>query len=229
LAADGAALLLVDIDERGLAATRATLGDDAAERCHLQVSDVSVEESASAAVSTCLDAFGRLDALVNAAGIAPVGNIEETSLALWKQTFAVNVEAIFLFCRAAIPALRASGGGTIVNVASEAGLVGFERYAAYSASKSAVIGFTRSLALDHAGDAIRVNCVCPGSIDTPLLRRWYDDQEDPDQARADDLETHPLGVGQPEDVAAAITFLAGEGAHYTTGHALAVDGGYTSR
>jgi NAD(P)-dependent dehydrogenase (short-subunit alcohol dehydrogenase family) len=228
LASEGAWLVLVDVDEEGLARTRNQLGDGAS-RCQLEIRDVTDERGAAEAVSQCRSAFGRVDSLVNAAGIALVGTVPDTSLADWRRVFAVNVESVYLYCRAAIPLMCEAGGGTIVNVASEAGLVGFESYAAYSASKSAVVGLTRSIALDHAGDGIRVNCVCPGSIDTPLLRRWYDDQADPQRARDEDELTHPLGIGQPEDVAEAIVFLAGERSRYTTGVAFPVDGGYTCR
>jgi NAD(P)-dependent dehydrogenase (short-subunit alcohol dehydrogenase family) len=228
LAAEGASLVLVDVDEGGLEDTKVGLGEGR-DRCDTEVRDVTEEDGAGEAMERCLSAFGRVDSLVNAAGVAEVGTVLDTSLADWRRILAVNLESVFLYSKAAIPHMRAGGGGSIVSVASEAGLVGFENYAAYSTSKAAIVALTRSLALDHAPDGIRANCVCPGSIDTPLLRRWYDDQPDPDRARADDELTHPLGIGQAEDVAEAIVFLAGDRSRYTTGVALAVDGGYTCR
>jgi NAD(P)-dependent dehydrogenase (short-subunit alcohol dehydrogenase family) len=125
--------------------------------------------------------------------------------------------------------MRRRRKGVIVNVASEAGLIGFKSYAAYSASKAAMVNLTRSMALDHAPDGIRVNCVCPGSIETRLLTRYYAAQSDPDAARSVDQQEHPLGLGSPEDVANAIVFLASNRASYVTGHAFVVDGGYTAK
>jgi NAD(P)-dependent dehydrogenase (short-subunit alcohol dehydrogenase family) len=153
----------------------------------------------------------------------------DTSVEEFDELFRTNVRSVFLFARAALPALRRAPAGVIVNVASEAGLVGFPTYAAYAASKAAVVNLTRSMALDHAREGIRVNCVCPGSIETPLLQRFYDDQPDPAGAREEDERDHPLGIGSPEAVAQSILFLAGPGSAYITGHALAVDGGYTAR
>lgn len=116
-----------------------------------------------------------------------------------------------------------------MTVASEAGLVGFPRYAAYSASKAALINLTRSMAIDHASEGIRVNCVCPGSIDTPLLQAFYDAQDNAAAAALQDRLDHPLGIGRVEDVAEAVLYLASDRSSYVTGHALVVDGGYTIR
>jgi NAD(P)-dependent dehydrogenase (short-subunit alcohol dehydrogenase family) len=169
---------------------------------------------------------------VNCAGIALTGTVLETSLAEWDAIFAVNVRSVFLMSRATIPLMTAAEGrpgGNIVNVASEAGMVGFPQYAAYSASKAAVVNLTRSMALDCAPLGIRVNAVCPGSIETPLLRTFYEASGDAERARAEDVKTHPLGIGSPEDIATAITYLASQQASYVTGHALIVDGGYTAQ
>jgi meso-butanediol dehydrogenase / (S,S)-butanediol dehydrogenase / diacetyl reductase len=225
LAEDGRPLVLVDQDAGGLDATIGELGAP----CESVVGDVADPETAQRAVSAAHERFGGLEILINNAGIAPVGTVLETSVETWRRTLSVNLESVFLVSRAAITAIRDGGGGAIVNLASEAGLVGFERYAAYGASKAAIIGLTRCLALDHAADGIRVNCVCPGSIDTPLLQRYYDDQREPAAARREDEITHPLGIGRPEDIAEAVVYLASDRARYVTGHALVVDGGYTVR
>lgn len=222
----GAAVTLLDIDVRGLDATASQLRDEVAS-IELYAGDAASEAVAEAAVAACLSAFGRLDMLVNAAGVTYVGTAPETPPEEWRRVFRTNVESVFLCSRAALPALRERRTGTIVNVASEAGLVGFQSYAAYSASKWAVVGLTRSMALDHAAEGVRINCVCPGSIDTPLLRAFYDRQPNPASARDEDERAHPLGIGSPQQVAESIAFLAGPRSGYVTGHALAVDGGYT--
>lgn len=225
LAGDGRPVVLVDRDADALRAVVDELGNG----CEPVAGDVCDPETGQRAVAAAHERFGGVQIVVNNAGVAPVGTVLETSVETWRRTLSVNLESVFLVSRAAIPAMRDGGGGAIVNLASEAGMVGFERYAAYGASKAAVVGLTRCMALDHARDRIRVNCVCPGSIDTPLLRRYYDDQLAPATARRDDESAHPLGIGRPEDVADAVAYLAGDRARYVTGHALVVDGGYTIR
>jgi meso-butanediol dehydrogenase/(S,S)-butanediol dehydrogenase/diacetyl reductase len=227
-AAQGGSVLLVDINGDQLRAAQAGIAA-AGGRCAIVEGDVGNESTAQAAVQRCIEAFDRLDVLVSAAGIARVGTVMDTSVEEFDDLFRTNVRSVFLFARAALPALRRAGAAAIVNVASEAGLVGFPTYAAYAASKAAVVNLTRSMALDHAPEGIRVNCVCPGSIETPLLQRFYDDQPDPAGAREEDERDHPLGIGSPETVAQSILFLAGPGSAYITGHALAVDGGYTAK
>ncbi|MFZ0168722.1 MAG: glucose 1-dehydrogenase [Candidatus Dormiibacterota bacterium] len=228
LAREGANLILVDRQPAGLAATAEQVSVDGG-NCRTVDADVSLPHSADQAISEATQWFKGLHILVNNAGIAFTGTVVETLPSDWDLVFGSNVRSAYLFARAAIPHLRQSGGGTIVTVASEAGLVGFTRYAAYSASKAALINLTRSMALDHAADGIRVNCVCPGSIDTPLLQAFYDAQDDPVAARLQDEVDHPLGIGRVEDVAEAVLYLVSDRSSYVTGHALVVDGGYTAR
>jgi 2-keto-3-deoxy-L-fuconate dehydrogenase len=228
LASEGARLVLVDRQPVGLASTAERVSATGSESRTVE-GDVSLPETAILAVSEATRWFKGLHVLVNNAGIALTGTVVETLPNEWDLVFASNVRSAYLCSRAAIPLLRESGGGTIVTVASEAGLVGFPRYAAYSASKAALINLTRSMALDHAADGIRVNCVCPGSIDTPLLRAFYDAQDDPVAARHQDQVDHPLGIGRVEDIAEAVLYLASNRSSYVTGHALVVDGGYTIR
>ena len=226
LAKSGAGLILVDHNDEALGETISGLGDTGRPSVPV-LGDVQDEATADRAVLAAYETFGGLQIVVNNAGIALVGNVEDTSPNDWDLVFATNVRGVYLFARAAMPYLRESGGGTIVSVASEAGLVGFSKYAAYSASKAAVVNLTRSMAVDHALDRIRVNCVCPGSIETPLLESYYAAQSDPKAARQEDERAHPLGIGRAEDVAEAVLYLVSDRSSYVTGHALVVDGGYT--
>ena len=210
--------MLADVDAAAVEALAAELGA-AATPTYLDVRD---EDAVAAALADA----GRLDVLVNVAGIGSTTNTTDTSLETWERVFAVNVTGTFLCCKHAIPALASSGGGTIVNVASVAGLVGLRNRAAYCASKGAVIAFTRALAIDHAADGIRVNAVCPGTIETPWVRRLVDDAgESLDALRARQL----LGrLGTPAESADAILYLASEAAAFLTGTLLTVDGGLTA-
>jgi NAD(P)-dependent dehydrogenase (short-subunit alcohol dehydrogenase family) len=180
-------------------------------------------------VSATLRRFGRLDVLVNNAGVIYRNRtIDRLTEGEWDETFDVNVKGAFLMSRAALPALRAAHG-TIVNVASYVALVGFAGAAAYAASKAALVNLTRSLALDHAGEGIRVNAVCPGSVDTDMIHAAWNALPDPVAAARAWAAKHPLGrIATVEDVAAAILFLASDDARFITGVALPVDGGITA-
>lgn len=224
----GASVLLVDQDERQLGKALGSLGSCAEGRLAQFVGDVSDPATAEAAIDEGRRLLGGIDILVNNAGINPVGTVLETTVSEWDRVFAVNVRSVYLLSRLAIPLMRERGGGQIVNTASEAGLVGTVGFAAYSASKSAVINLTRSMAADHAREGVRVNCVCPGPIQTPLLQRFYDAQADPAMARAEEERSHFLGLGTPEDVAEGILYLSSPRSRYVTGHALAIDGGFTA-
>ena len=165
-----------------------------------------------------------VDVLVNAAGIGSTTTAPDTTLDVWENVFAVNARGTFLCCKHAIPGMRDRGGGAIVNVASIAGLVGLKNRAAYCASKGAVIALTRALAVDHVGDGIRVNAVCPGTVDSPWVRRLVEEVgESLDALKA----RQPLGrLGTPEEIADAILYLAT--AEFATGTILTVDGGLTA-
>jgi len=169
-------------------------------------------------------AMAEVDVLVNVAGIGSTTNAPDTPLDVWEDVFAVNVRGTFLCCKHAIPGMKARGGGAIVNVGSVAALVGLPNRAAYCASKGAVVALTRALAVDHVRDGIRVNAVCPGTVDSPWVRRLVDGAgESLDALRA----RQPMGrLGTPEEVADAILYLVT--AEFATGTILTVDGGLTA-
>jgi 2-keto-3-deoxy-L-fuconate dehydrogenase len=167
-----------------------------------------------------------IDVLVNAAGIGSTTNAPDTQLDVWEDVFAVNARGTFLCCKHAIPGMIERGGGSIVNISSVAALVGLRNRAAYCASKGAVLALSRALAVDHVKDGIRVNAVCPGTVDTPWVRRLVEDVgESLDALRA----RQPLGrLGTPEEIASAVAYLASDAAGFVTGSVFVIDGGLTA-
>ena len=208
LAAEGAEVIVADLQPDAVATE---LGARAV------VLDVRDEEQVAPAMAG-------LDVLVNVAGIGSTTNAPETTLEVWENVMAVNARGTFLCCKHAIPGMAARGGGSIVNIASVAGLVGLRNRAAYCASKGAVISLTRALAVDHVADGIRVNAVAPGTVDSPWVRRLVEDVgESLDALRA----RQPLGrLGTPEEIADAVAYLAT--AEFVTGSVLVIDGGLTA-
>jgi len=194
------------------------------------VCDVTDPIACQAAVDRCVDDWGRLDVLFNNAGVIFRGkSTPETSDDEWATTLGVNTTGTFFMSRAAIPAMIEQGSGVIVNNASYFGLVGGRGVAAYAASKGAVVLLTKAMALDHAHQGIRVNCVCPGSVDTPMLHREMADMGDAEKARHLFGDKHPLGrIASPDEIAAAVLYLASDEAGFVTGVALPVDGGLTA-
>jgi meso-butanediol dehydrogenase / (S,S)-butanediol dehydrogenase / diacetyl reductase len=220
-AREGGCVLLVDINDAAGAALAAEIGERAAFR-HVDVRECAqVEQWVAGAVAH----FGRVDVLLNNAGIGSYGKTPDVPPDLWRAVIDTDLHAVFYACRAAIPHLRAAGGGSIVNTASISGLGGDYGLAAYNAAKGGLVNYTRTLAIDHAREGIRVNAVCPGPIDTPLLGHLI--------ARQAMLTAYeaviPMGrIGRADEVASAIAFLASDDASYITGALLTVDGGITA-
>jgi NAD(P)-dependent dehydrogenase (short-subunit alcohol dehydrogenase family) len=191
--------------------------------------DVSERKSVEAALSTAAKHFGSLHVVVNNAGAVTVATAEETSDEDWDRLIATNLTGTFLVSRAALPHLRAAGGGAIVNIGSILGVVARKQRAAYCAAKAGVTGLTKAMALDHAHEKIRVNCVCPSLIETELGLQSIRQAPDPEAERRRRTEGIPLGrLGLPEDVAQMALYLASEESAWVTGAALPLDGGLTA-
>jgi 2-keto-3-deoxy-L-fuconate dehydrogenase len=192
--------------------------------------DVTNSANVQAMIAAALDRFTRIDVLCNNAGIGSTQTVIDTPEDVWETVFAVNVRGIFLCCKYTLPHMIEAGGGVIVNTASAAGLVGLKNRAAYCASKGAVISLTRAMAVDHVGQKIRCNCICPGTVDSPWVGRLLDAAPDPIAERAALVARQPMGrLGTPEEVARAAVYLASDDADFVTGSALVIDGGLTAQ
>lgn len=188
--------------------------------------NLASEPEAVRAVEQAAQAFGSINAVVNSAGIQRYGNAEQTSLELWREVLDVNLTAAFLVSRAAIPNLRRSGGGSIVNVGSVQSHAAQRGAIAYVTSKHAILGLTRAMAVDYAAEKIRVNCVCPGTVDTPMFRWTASLDPNPESVVEACEQMHPVGrIARPKEVAEVIAFLLTGAASFVTGTEIDVDGG----
>jgi NAD(P)-dependent dehydrogenase (short-subunit alcohol dehydrogenase family) len=215
LHAQGAEVVLTDVSAEPVEAIAAELG----ERASAVPLDVRDEDAVREVVRD-------MDVLANVAGIGSTTAAPDTPLEVWEDVLAVNARGTFLCCKHAIPGMVERGGGSIVNMASAAGLVGLRNRVAYSASKGAVIAMTRALAVDHVADGVRVNAVCPGTVDSPWVRRLVEEVgESLDALRA----RQPMGrLGKPQEIAEAVAYLASDDAAFVTGTAFVIDGGLTA-
>ena len=231
LAEEGANVLVTGRDEGRGQAVVDSIAAAGGEAC-FQPLDVTDEDAWQATVEHATAAHGRLDILVNNAGITRAEPIAEVTLETWRRIMAVNADGVFLGTRSAIPAMRRSGGGSIVNMSSVLGIVGTAHLAAYTASKGAVRYFTKCVALECArdGSGIRVNSIHPAFIATPMMDetaiRMFGDA---DAGRREFGKLHPVGhVGEPADIANGVVYLASDEAKFVTGTELVIDGGYTA-
>ena len=192
--------------------------------------DVTDEDAARAVMARVAEDHGRLDILVNAAGIEIEKTIEDTSLEEWNRIFAINVGGTFLTSKHALPLMRKAGGGSIVNFGSYDGFIADPSLAAYCATKGAVHALTRAMACDHGPEKIRVNAVCPGYVDTPMLQSFFGDSGDIESLKQAVRNVHPVrSYGTPDDVANLVNWLAGDEARYASGQLWIIDGGLTAQ
>ena len=227
-ASEGARLALVDQDEAGLKKVAAEIESQGGQAITI-VADVSSDAQARAGVARVLKEWGRIDVLLTAAGASTGGTVDAIDEAAWDRTFAINVKGTFLWIHYAIVHMMAAKSGAIVTVGSQLAQSSPGKNAAYIASKGAIASFTKTIAVDHAAQGIRVNALMPGVIDTPMPAKSLKRYADPEAMRAFWKVRHPMGrIGQPEEVAKAALFLASSDSSFVTGTLLFVDGGWTA-
>jgi len=225
--AEGAKVVVADVRDASQEVREIT--KRGAEALFVQV-DVSSESQVNALIEKTVTAYGRLDVLVNNAGMELAKKVTDTTEVEWDRLMSVNLKGVFLCSKVAISVMRRNSGGVIVNIASELGLVGGSEIAAYCASKGGVVQLTKAMAIDHAGDGIRVNCVAPGPVLTPLLEAIIKASSNPEEERRQIVEKTLLKrLGQAEEIANVILFLASDESSYMTGSIVAVDGGWSAQ
>lgn len=221
-----ARVVVTDIDVEKGKQTSSLIGGDA---FFIEI-NVANSESVKNMVKEVTKRFGRIDILVNNAGIYYQGDVIETIEEEWDKVIAVNLKGVYLCSHYVLPIMLRGNGGVVVNVASEAGLVGIAGQVAYNASKAGVISLTKSMAVDFARQGVRVNAVCPGTTETPLVKNALKRSKDPEKERRKLEECRPLNrLGRPEEIAAAILAMASDNLGYATGSVLSIDGGYTAQ
>ncbi|MFZ3266085.1 MAG: SDR family oxidoreductase [Terriglobales bacterium] len=224
-AREGANVVAVDIDRERLEQICREIGEAGGNSLAV-AADVSQLHDVHNALHSAIQQFGRVDILFNNAGIVPVGKVEAISEEQWDRAMAINVKSIYLFCHAIIPKFKEQGGGVILNTASATALRAVVDRACYTATKAAVIGLTKSMALDYVSDNIRVNCLCPGTVETPSLAQRLAAFPDPVTARKGFIARQPMGrFGTAEEIAQAALYLVSPAAEFVTGVAFAIDGG----
>lgn len=226
LARDGYRVAAIDLNVGDARETASGAETESIEAFATDVSDLAQVEDT---VREVYERYRSIDLLINNAGIGFAATVGDTSPEMWRNTFAVNVDGVFNFCHEVVPRMLDCGGGVIVNVASIAGLVGLKNRVAYCASKAAVIGFTRALAADHAGQGLRVNAIAPGTVETNWINKILKDADDPVATRAA-MDARQLDgrMGTAEEIANGIAFLSSPGARFVNGSTFVMDGGLTA-
>lgn len=226
-AREGAHVVAVDLSPAGINPLAEELRR-AGLKCAPQVGDVSRRQDVERIINWTVQELGGLHVLFNNAGIVPMGALVDCSDEEWDRTMAINLTSMFYACRFVIPIMRRQGGGSIINTASVAGFSGVKNRGAYSVSKAGVVGLTKSLAIDFAADRIRVNCISPGTVDTPSLAGRIATAADPVKARQDFIARQPMGrIGTAEEIAGLALYLASDISAYVTGQSIVIDGGMT--
>jgi 2-keto-3-deoxy-L-fuconate dehydrogenase len=224
-AREGARVVCADLDPATGEETLVLLRAAGGEGTFFQ-GDAADSGSVRSLVELAADRFGRLDVFFANAGVVPGGTVTECSEEDWDRTMAINARSVFLACKHAIPVMRQTGGGAIVCTSSVAGLAGVKNRAAYSASKMAVVGLVKSVALDYVADGIRINAICPGTVDTPSLHQRLRATGDYESALTQFVARQPMGrLGTAEEIAALALYLASNESAYMTGAAIVIDGG----
>lgn len=225
----GAKVVVADLDP-GLGEETVSLSRESGSESIFVQTDVTAAASVRKMVEEVKSVYGSIDILVNNAGIHFQGDVAETPEAAWDKVMAVNLKGVYLCSHYVVPVMVEQGGGVIVNVASEAGMVGMKGQTAYNVSKAGVISLTQSMAVDFATRGVRVNAVSPGTTETPLVLKILEEAENPAEARAVMEGCRPLNrLGKTEEIAAAILVMASSELGYATGSVLAIDGGYTAQ
>lgn len=228
LAREGASVLVTDIDMTAAVRVADEIGALNQHASAFEV-DVGSAASVSALAGLLSPENGAADVLVNNAGVGATGSILETDDDTWRHLFSINVDGVFRCTQAALPGMLAQGTGSIVNVGSVAGITGLTNRYAYCATKSAVVGMTRAIALDFADTGIRINCVCPGTVRTPWVESFAESSGDPEAFRAQMAARQPIGrMADSQEIATAIAYLASDDAAFITGSAMVIDGGLTA-
>ena len=226
-AQEGAAVVIADVDAESSEQVAQEIRSQRG-KAHGVVADISRSTDAQKIAVEAVRTFGGIDILFNNAGIQTYGTVVDTDEATWDRTLDINLKGTFLVSKYCVPEMIKRGGGAIINMASVQGLASQARVVAYTASKGGILAMTRTMAIDHAGDKIRVNAICPGSVDTPMLR-WAAHEfvpENPSQAIEDWGKLHALGrVASPAEIARVVLFLASADASFMTGSTVVIDGG----
>jgi meso-butanediol dehydrogenase/(S,S)-butanediol dehydrogenase/diacetyl reductase len=226
-AREGAKVVAVDIDG-ALLKQVSDQTEKANGVCLAMTADVSKRGDVQKVVGAAMEKFGRIDILFNNAGIVPPGKVDTITEEEWDRAMTINVKSMYLFCHAVVPRFKKQGGGVILNTASATALRAVADRACYTATKAAVIGLTKSMALDYVRDNIRVNCLCPGTVDTPSLAQRIAAFPDPVEARKNFIARQPMArFGTSEEIAQAALYLVSPEAGFVTGLAFAIDGGFS--
>ncbi len=225
---EGAKLVIADYDSEKGNEIEKTLTNMGYETIFIKT-DVRIAVEIQEMVKTTMERFGRIDVLINNAGAAQVVPVTELTEDNWNRVIDTNLKGVYLCCKYTIPEMIKGGSGCIINMASVLGLVGRVRASAYNAAKAGVILLTKNMALDYALYNIRVNAVCPGFVETEMVKKYIENSEDPQKTYEQLVQLHPIGrIAKPEEIAHGILFLASDESSFVTGSSLVIDGGYSA-